>query len=189
MVVVGEGLEKPKSILELDVKPDLDNSTPDCAISTNPTPLPETDGMEAPSFTPDSSIVELDGTEDGKQGAFTPTTVTPAAPWRASHERQANLNEPSAVDLAISDGDVEMIRLAYPRKVGMELARRTIKRQFGLLVAGGRLKADGSKLPKMTGDEAITYLKSGCEHRGGMIWKDLLCGTYLNRRDRSDDRL
>ena len=80
MVVVGEDLEKPKSILELDVKPDLDNSTPDCAISTNPTPLPETDGMEAPSFTPDSSIVELDGTEGGKQGAFIPRHRNASSP-------------------------------------------------------------------------------------------------------------
>jgi uncharacterized protein YdaU (DUF1376 family) len=54
--------------------------------------------------------------------------------------------------------DVEKIRLAYPRKVSQEPARKAIRAHHALLVSGKVVRVDGTPLPKMKPQEATAFL-------------------------------
>ncbi len=59
---------------------------------------------------------------------------------------------------SISEDEVESIRMAYPRKEAPEPARKAIRKQYALLVKGKVIKADGIRLPGMTGEQAVSYM-------------------------------
>ncbi len=64
---------------------------------------------------------------------------------------------------SLSEDDTEQIRMAYPQREKGPQARKAIKAQHALLVAGKvRSTADGKFLPKMSYDEAVSLLVDKC---------------------------
>jgi hypothetical protein len=114
-------------------------------------------GIEEVSAEALTSGVALLATPGQKQGA-TPPPTPQQEHLEAPTTGKLPEKEPSTVSLAISSDGEELIRLAYPLKVGLEKARKAIRNQHALLVKGGRLTADGDKLPKMTSAAATAYL-------------------------------
>lgn len=105
-VVIGKDLEKPKSILVSETNGDLEKSAPECSLSTIPTSLPETNGMEDPSVaqnspTPEAveqgwAMLALLATEDENQGA-TPPPQPQQARVEALVGAKPTSNQPAAV--------------------------------------------------------------------------------------------
>lgn len=106
LVVIGKSLEKPKSILVSETNDDLEKSAPECSLSTIPTSLPETNGMEDPSVaqnspTPEAveqgwAMLALLATEDENQGA-TPPPQPQQARVEALVGAKPTSNQPAAV--------------------------------------------------------------------------------------------
>jgi hypothetical protein len=61
---------------------------------------------------------------------------------------------------------VERVRLAYPRKVAAAAARIAIRAAITGLTLGKVTAANGESIPKMTTEDAVSFLQSAAERFG-----------------------